>query len=70
MTFSGRQKIPRRFLTELEAVLKLYGFKINSAKTRFSGPGQAQYVTGLVVNEKVPSQPGPSPEASSNVPPG
>jgi RNA-directed DNA polymerase len=53
MTFSGRKKIPRRFLTDLEGVLKWYGFKINSAKTRFSGPGQARYVTGLVVNEKV-----------------
>jgi RNA-directed DNA polymerase len=53
MTFSGRQKIPRGFLNELESVLKRYGFKINSAKTRFAGPGQARYVTGLVVNEKV-----------------
>ena len=53
LTFSGHQKIPRSFLSELEAVLKVYGFKINPKKTRFSGPGQACYVTGLVVNEKV-----------------
>lgn len=53
LTFSGPQKIPRKFLATLEFVLKRYGFNINSAKTRFAGPGQARYVTGLVVNEKV-----------------
>lgn len=53
LTFSGPQKIPRKFLARLEFLLKWYGFKINSAKTRFAGPGQARYVTGLVVNEKV-----------------
>ncbi len=53
LTFSCSQKIPRRFLNQLEFVLKHYRFKINPAKTRFSGPGQARYVTGLVVNEKV-----------------
>ena len=53
LTFSGHQKITRKFLMLLEFVLRRHGFKINSAKTRFAGPGQARYVTGLVVNEKV-----------------
>jgi RNA-directed DNA polymerase len=53
LTFSGHQKIPRSFLSQLEAILKIYGFTLNPQKTRFSGPGQARYVTGLVVNEKV-----------------
>lgn len=53
LTFSGHQKIPRSFLSKLEFVLKMYGFKLNPKKTRFSGPGQARYVTGLVVNDKV-----------------
>lgn len=53
LSFSGPHKIPRTFVGRLELVLRNYGFRINSAKTRFSGPGQAHYVTGLVVNEKV-----------------
>jgi RNA-directed DNA polymerase len=53
LTFSSRNKIPRHFLGFLEFVLKRHGFRINSQKTRFAGPGQALYVTGLVVNEKV-----------------
>jgi retron-type reverse transcriptase len=53
LTFSGRSKIPRSFLVALALVVMRNGFKINSAKTRFAGPGQARYVTGLVVNEKV-----------------
>jgi RNA-directed DNA polymerase len=53
LTFSGQQKIPRNFLGFLEFVLKRYGFRLNPAKIRFAGPGQAHYVTGLVVNEKV-----------------
>ncbi|MGA7218017.1 MAG: reverse transcriptase family protein [Candidatus Sulfotelmatobacter sp.] len=53
LTFSARSKIPRQFLGFLEFVLRRHGFRINSQKTRFSGPGQALYVTGLVVNDKV-----------------
>jgi RNA-directed DNA polymerase len=53
LTFSAPQKIPRGFIPFLELVLRRYGFKLNPRKTRFSGPGQAKYVTGLVINEKV-----------------
>jgi RNA-directed DNA polymerase len=53
LTFSGHKKISRKFLTPLEFVLRRHGFKINPRKTRFAGPGQARYVTGLVVNQKV-----------------
>ncbi len=53
LTFSGHQKITRKFLWPLESVLRQHGFKINPGKTRFAGPGQARYVTGLVVNQKV-----------------
>lgn len=53
LTFSSGKKIPRGFLVELEAIVGRFGFRINSAKTRFAGPGQARYVTGFVVNEKV-----------------
>lgn len=53
LTFSGVERIPRGFLLRLEFILRGYEFRLNTKKTRFSGPGQARYVTGLVVNEKV-----------------
>jgi RNA-directed DNA polymerase len=53
LTFSGTERISQEFLYELQALLETHGFKVNSKKTRFSRPGQAKYVTGLVVNERV-----------------
>jgi len=53
LTFSGAKRIPQEFLHELQVLLKTHGFKLNQKKTRFSRPGQAKYVTGLVVNERV-----------------
>lgn len=50
MTFSALRPIARHFLTELDQTLKGRGFRLNPDKTRFAGPGQARYVTGLVVN--------------------
>ena len=53
LTLSGNQRIARSLLSHLEAILRQHRFKLNQKKTRFSGPGQARYVTGLVVNEVV-----------------
>jgi len=50
MTFSSQRPIARHFLTELDRTLQERGFRVNWEKTRFAGPGQARYVTGLVVN--------------------
>ncbi len=50
MTFSSLRPIPRHFLGELDRTLQGHGFRLNPEKTRFAGPGQARYVTGLVVN--------------------
>jgi RNA-directed DNA polymerase len=50
MTFSSLRPIDRHFLAELDQTLQGRGFRLNPKKTRFAGPGQARYVTGLVVN--------------------
>lgn len=50
LTFSGSQPIPRKFASELGRLLLVRGFAVNPKKTRFAGPNQAKYVTGLVVN--------------------
>ena len=53
LTFSGENRISQDFLHELQTLLKTHGFNLNQKKTRFSRPGQAKYVTGLVVNERI-----------------
>jgi len=53
LTFSRRLPIPENFLTRLTALLGARGFTINRKKIRNAKSGQAMYVTGLVVNEKV-----------------
>jgi hypothetical protein len=50
LTFSGLRPIPRSFTIELSRILQARGFALNPRKTRFAGPSQARYVTGLVVN--------------------
>src|ERR1039457_2657840 len=50
LTFSRARPIPRLFAVELDRMLQAQGFKLNPRKTRFAGPSQAKYVTGLVVN--------------------
>lgn len=50
LSFSGARPIPRTLPLELDRILARYGFRLNPRKTRFAGPGQAKYVTGLVVN--------------------
>ena len=50
LSFSGLHPISRNLLSELDRILSRQGFRLNRAKTRFAGPGQARYVTGLVVN--------------------
>lgn len=50
LTFSGLRPIPRSFTIELSRILEARGFALNPRKTRFAGPSQAKYVTGLVVN--------------------
>jgi retron-type reverse transcriptase len=50
LSFSGLTPIPRPFVTELDRVLSSRGLALNPQKTRFAGPTQAKYVTGLVVN--------------------
>ncbi len=53
LTFSGPNALPKEFLRTLSKILKSHGFKLNKKKTRLARPGQAKYVTGLVVNERV-----------------
>lgn len=54
LTFSSQNApISRSFLRSLGAIISLHGFQLNARKTRFAKPGQAKYVTGMVVNEKV-----------------
>ncbi len=50
LTFSSVRPIPRGFVMELDRMLLARGFRLNPQKTRFAGPNQARYVTGLVVN--------------------
>lgn len=50
ISFSGPNAISRVFLPELNKIIARNGFRLNPRKTRFAGPGQAKYVTGLVVN--------------------
>jgi len=50
LTFSGLRLIPRQFVSELDRLLMARGLALNPGKTRFAGPTQAKYVTGLVVN--------------------
>lgn len=50
LTFSGLRPIPRQFVADLDRLLVTQGFALNTQKTRFAGPSQARYVTGLVVN--------------------
>jgi RNA-directed DNA polymerase len=53
LTFSGSSPIDENFLKELTRIVGQYGFQVNTEKTRFANPGQAKYVTGFVVNERV-----------------
>jgi len=53
LSFSCAKPIGSNFITKLGSMLLPFGFKLNPKKTRYSRPGQAKYVTGLVVNEKV-----------------
>jgi RNA-directed DNA polymerase len=50
LSFSSVRTIPRNLPLQLDHLLAGHGFRLNPTKTRFSGPGQAKYVTGLVVN--------------------
>jgi RNA-directed DNA polymerase len=50
LSFSGAHPIRKSLPSELSRLLAGHGFRLNPAKTRFAGPGQAKYVTGLVVN--------------------
>jgi len=53
LTFSRRKPFADMFLNEVERVIIRHGFEVNRRKTRYSGPGQANYVTGLVVSTKI-----------------
>jgi len=53
LTFSRATKIPKSFLEDIRAIVRRSHFELNEKKTRHSRPGQAKYVTGLVVNQKI-----------------
>ncbi|HEV2388836.1 MAG TPA: reverse transcriptase family protein [Candidatus Acidoferrales bacterium] len=53
LTFSRQKPFPGGFLDSVRFLVKRAGFDLNKKKTRFSGPGQRNLVTGLVVNAKV-----------------
>jgi RNA-directed DNA polymerase len=53
LTFSGPNPIDGDFPNELSKIIRRFGFELNAKKIRFAKPGQAKYVTGFVVNERV-----------------
>ena len=52
LTFSGAFE-PKEVIRKVRGFLQVYGFELNRKKTRVLGRGNAQSVTGIVVNEKV-----------------
>jgi RNA-directed DNA polymerase len=53
LTFSRKKPLPEMLHIDVERVVIRHGFEVNRKKTRNSRPGQAHYVTGFVVSEKV-----------------
>jgi len=53
LTFSAAEPFRKDFVRKLRSLLRRHGFRLNVKKTRLSRPGQAKYVTGLLVNERV-----------------
>ena len=51
LTFSG-VFAPEEVIRKVRGFLQVYGFELNRKKTRVLGKGNAQSVTGIVVNEK------------------
>ena len=51
LTFSG-VFAPEEVIRKVRGFLQVYGFELNRKKTRVLGRGNAQSVTGIVVNEK------------------
>ena len=51
LSFSADHTLDGGFLEKLRRILDKNGFRINQKKTRYARPGQALYVTGMVVNE-------------------
>lgn len=51
LTFSGAFE-PEEVIRKVRGFLQVYGFELNRKKTRVLGRGNAQSVTGIVVNEK------------------
>lgn len=51
LTFSGAFE-PKEVIRKVRGFLQVYGFELNRKKTRVLGRGNAQSVTGIVVNEK------------------
>jgi retron-type reverse transcriptase len=56
LTFSGRSQISSEFLVQLTNLLSRFGYEVNRKKVRFARPGQAKFVTGMIINEKVQPQ--------------
>lgn len=50
LTFSCRRPIDESFVRRVDTILRSHGFILNPKKTKLTKPGQAKYVTGLVVN--------------------
>lgn len=53
LTFSSNSRISVQLLEEIKAIVASHRFSLNAPKTRFSGKGQRQEVTGFVVNDTV-----------------
>jgi hypothetical protein len=51
MTFSGKSSLPKK--DEIKAILKEEEFLLSERKFRITKPGQAHYVTGLSVTDKM-----------------
>lgn len=54
ISFSSNEFVfTKRFMQELESILKIERFQLNTEKTRIQGRAYRQEVTGLTVNEKI-----------------
>jgi RNA-directed DNA polymerase len=53
LTFSGSEPIEEGFVSKVDEILRSHGFNLNAKKIKLTRPGQAKYVTGLVVNKRV-----------------
>ena len=58
MTFSSRTVLPVEYVKQLEEACAKFGFPLNPAKTKYYGPEDEKYVTGLMLTKEEVVLPG------------